>query len=382
MPASEITIAELLQRRRATTPYTSASGTSATPTAWRPHDQGFDESLLMASGLYLPVDDPGRREREAGLRPDRPLPVGGACASRRRSTAASRSPARAGYLTDYYTDEAVKVIEANAIGRSSCTSRTGRRTRRCRPRATTTTRCPTSTITAMRVYAAMIRASTAASGACCRRCERQRSRGEHAGDLHLRQRRRAATSACPTSTSPFRGWKITFFEGGIHVPFFVKWPARHRGRHASRRAPVHALRHLRDRRRGRPARRCPPTARSTASTCVPVRRRRSATGAPHQALFWRTGHYQVGADRTAGSSRSNERPPGSPGSSTCAAIPPSRPTWPRASPSASQPCVARWPRTMPSRWSRPGPRWSRRPSTSTRRWRARRRGDEYIYWPN
>ncbi len=24
-----------------------------------PRDQGFDESLLMASGLYLPEDDPG-----------------------------------------------------------------------------------------------------------------------------------------------------------------------------------------------------------------------------------------------------------------------------------------------------------------------------------
>jgi uncharacterized sulfatase len=23
---------------------------------------------------------------------------------------------------------------------------------------------------------------------------------------------------------PFRGWKMTFFEGGIHVPMFIKWP--------------------------------------------------------------------------------------------------------------------------------------------------------------
>ena len=25
---------------------------------------------------------------------------------------------------------------------------------------------------------------------------------------------------------PFRGWKITMFEGGIRVPLFVRWPAR------------------------------------------------------------------------------------------------------------------------------------------------------------
>ena len=26
--------------------------------------------------------------------------------------------------------------------------------------------------------------------------------------------------------APYRGWKITYFEGGIRVPLFVKWPAR------------------------------------------------------------------------------------------------------------------------------------------------------------
>ena len=28
----------------------------------------------------------------------------------------------------------------------------------------------------------------------------------------------------PDINSPYRGWKATFFEGGIHVPFFLKWP--------------------------------------------------------------------------------------------------------------------------------------------------------------
>ena len=30
----------------------------------------------------------------------------------------------------------------------------------------------------------------------------------------------------PDVNKPFRGWKISLFEGGIHVPFFAKWPAR------------------------------------------------------------------------------------------------------------------------------------------------------------
>ena len=30
----------------------------------------------------------------------------------------------------------------------------------------------------------------------------------------------------PDINKPFRGWKISFFEGGIHVPYFIKWPER------------------------------------------------------------------------------------------------------------------------------------------------------------
>ena len=30
----------------------------------------------------------------------------------------------------------------------------------------------------------------------------------------------------PRVNEPFRGWKISFFEGGSHVPYLLKWPAR------------------------------------------------------------------------------------------------------------------------------------------------------------
>ena len=28
----------------------------------------------------------------------------------------------------------------------------------------------------------------------------------------------------PDLNKPYRGWKMTFFEGGIHTPFFIRWP--------------------------------------------------------------------------------------------------------------------------------------------------------------
>jgi uncharacterized sulfatase len=30
----------------------------------------------------------------------------------------------------------------------------------------------------------------------------------------------------PDPNKPYRGWKLTFFEGGIKVPYVAQWPAR------------------------------------------------------------------------------------------------------------------------------------------------------------
>ena len=55
---SEVTIAETLKKRGY---YTAHIGKwhLGRDNGMAPHDQGFDDSLLMTSGLYLPEDDPG-----------------------------------------------------------------------------------------------------------------------------------------------------------------------------------------------------------------------------------------------------------------------------------------------------------------------------------
>ena len=57
LPASEVTIAEMLKAQGY---YTAHVGKwhLGRDNGMAPHQQGFDDSLLMASGLYLPEDDP------------------------------------------------------------------------------------------------------------------------------------------------------------------------------------------------------------------------------------------------------------------------------------------------------------------------------------
>ena len=89
---------------------------------------------------------------------------------------------------------------------------------------------------------------------------------------------------------PFRGWKLTLFEGGIHVPFFMQWPARlEAGTTFS-----HPVAHLD----------IFATAAAAAGAAVPddriidgvdllPRLADASLGAPHDTLFWREGHHQA-----------------------------------------------------------------------------------------
>ena len=75
------------------------------------HDQGFAESLLMASGLYGRLDDANVVQARQDFDPiDRFLWAALNFAASFNGGPLFEPPK---YLTDYYTDEAVKVIEAN-----------------------------------------------------------------------------------------------------------------------------------------------------------------------------------------------------------------------------------------------------------------------------
>jgi arylsulfatase A-like enzyme len=93
----------------------------------------------------------------------------------------------------------------------------------------------------------------------------------------------------PELNRPYRGWKMTFFEGGVRTPYFAKWPAAF-PRGAAFDAPVAHVDVF-------------ATAAAAAGAPLPADRpidgvdlapyvRGEAPGDPHDALFWRSGHYR------------------------------------------------------------------------------------------
>jgi uncharacterized sulfatase len=285
MPSSEITIAELLKEQGYHTVHIGkwhlgrVNGMAA-------EDQGFDESLLMASGLYLPKDDPNVVNARQDFDPiDQFLWRALHYAASFNGSAAFEPD---GYLTDYYTEEAVKVIEQN----------------KDRPfflylahwaphtplQATQADYDALSHIELHRerVYAAMIRALDRGVGQVL---DALRANGLEDNTLVIftSDNGGAGYIGLPDVNDPYRGWKITLFEGGIHVPYFIKWPARLAGGQILE-DPVHHFDIF-------------ATAAAAAGAALPSDRKIDGKdliahtlgevgGVPHEALFWRSGASQ------------------------------------------------------------------------------------------
>jgi uncharacterized sulfatase len=264
-----------------------------------PIDQGFHESLLMASGLYLPEDDPNVVNSKQDFDPiDFFL-----WAVMRYAASFNSGDAfePGGYLTDYYTDEAVKVIEANRhrpffLYLAHWAPHTPLQATRADYEALSHIKNHRR-----RVYAAMIRALDRSVG---RVLDALKENGLDDNTLVMftSDNGGAGYIALPEINQPFRGWKITFFEGGIHVPYLMRWPAKIEA--GSRfEKPVHHFDIF-------------ATAAAAAGASVPADRpmdgvdllpfvtHSSGEGegdkvamarhaAPHDRLFWRSGHYQV-----------------------------------------------------------------------------------------
>ncbi|KCZ58344.1 sulfatase [Hyphomonas chukchiensis] len=222
LPGKEVTIAEVLKDKGYHTVHIGKwhLGRSAES---NPNAQGFDESLLMASGLFLPEDDPDVVNAKLDFDPiDKFLWA-------RMQFAASFNMGEwfepGGYLTDYWTDESLKVIEAN----------------KNRPfflyLAHWGVHTPLQATKAdyeavgdieperLRVYAAMLHALDRSVGEITAKLEEE-GLADNTIIVFSSDNGGAGYIGLPEINQPYRGWKITLFEGGIRVPMFLKWPAR------------------------------------------------------------------------------------------------------------------------------------------------------------
>ncbi len=285
MPASEISLAELLKTRGYHNVHIGKwhlgleNGMAA-------YEQGFDESLLMVSALFDHEDSPNVVNAKQDFDPiDKFL-----WASLKYATKYNDGPnfEPKGHLTDYYTDEAVKVIEAN----------------KDRPfflylahwAPHTPLQSSKEDYDALghidlhreRVYAGMIRGLDRGVGRVLQALK-DNGLDENTIVIFTSDNGGAGYIGLPDVNAPFRGWKISLFEGGIHVPYFIKWPGKVPAGTIVN-DPVHHFDIY-------------ATAAAAAGASMPTDRKMDGvdlvpyaagekTGVPHEKLFWRSGTSQ------------------------------------------------------------------------------------------
>ena len=289
MPGSELTVAETLQDAGY---YTAHIGKwhLGSVNGMRPEDQGFDDSLYMRGMLYLPEDHPqvvNAKRPEDGIE--------------RMVWASARYEAQFnggegfepdGFLTDYYTNEAVKVIEQNrnrpfflylahwGIHNPLQALRSDYEALRHIEDHT------------LRVYAAMIRSLDRSVQKITETLEAN-GLTDNTMIVFTSDNGGAGYIALPDINKPYRGWKLTHFEGGTHVPFMAKWPARI-APGTVLEAPVHHIDLL-------------PTITAAAGAehaqpdldgvdllpFISGDNQTAASAVPHDTLFWREGYQQT-----------------------------------------------------------------------------------------
>lgn len=146
LPTSEITLAKLLQGANYHTVHLGKWHLGDNP-QFRSYNHGFSESLshLHGASMFLPTKDPNVVNAKQDFDPiDKFLWAAEPWGVRFQDGAPFQPPK---YMTDYLTDEAVKVVEANKNRPFFCTWPTTHPTPHCSPREKITTRSVSSQTT-------------------------------------------------------------------------------------------------------------------------------------------------------------------------------------------------------------------------------------------
>ena len=224
LPPEEITIAETLKDSGY---YTAHIGKwhLGNDNGMAPHEQGFDDSLLMTSGLYLPEDDLNVVNAKIPFDPiDKFLWKAMTYSNSFNSGDGNRFKPK-GYLTDYWMDESINVIKANKnrpffLYLAHWGPHTPLQATREDFEAVGDIRPHRK-----RVYAAMVRAIDRSVGRVLDTLD-QEGLADNTLVMFTSDNGGAGYIGIPEVNQPFRGWKITMFEGGLRVPMMIKWPSK------------------------------------------------------------------------------------------------------------------------------------------------------------
>jgi len=286
VPGSEIMLPKLLHDQGYRTLFLGKWHLGGTPTS-KPEVKGFDETLgfLPGASLYAPSGDPSVEEAHQDFDPIDKFLWANLTFSVENNGGHRFAPSR--YMTDYLGDEAVKAIHAN----------------RNRPWLMYLTfnavHTPFQALKSdydalpqikdhrLRVYAAMLRALDRNVGKVMDELQRD-GIDNNTLVIFTSDNGGAYYVGLPDINKPYRGWKATFFEGGIHVPFFLRWP----GTLPAGKTFSYPVGHV------------DIFATAAAVAGAPLPRDRildgvnlipyatgEQTGRPHQTLFWRSGPY-------------------------------------------------------------------------------------------
>ena len=222
LPNKEITIAEMLQENGYYTAHIGKWHLGGFSDGMRPNDQGFDDSLMLNSSLYFPKNHPDIVNAKIDSAVEDMIWASSQFAA---SFNGSEPFEPGGYITDYYTEEAIKVINNNKdrpfflyLGHFA----------------------PHNPLQSLKkdyekhhhiknhdlqVYAGMIEALDRSVGEIVNALE-ENGLTENTLIIFASDNGGAGYIGLDNINKPYRGWKLTHFEGGMHIPFFAKWPAR------------------------------------------------------------------------------------------------------------------------------------------------------------
>ncbi|MFT6810919.1 MAG: arylsulfatase A-like enzyme [Saprospiraceae bacterium] len=223
LPLSEITIAELLKPQGYHNIHIGKwhLGNSI---KFNPTNQGFDESLgLHSNSLFLPIDDPNVVNARLPFDPIDKFLWGNMAHAANWNGGHRFHPD--GHTTDYLTNEAVKAIEANKNQPFFMYMAYWAVHTPLQANKEDYDKLSYIEDHAERVQAAMVMTVDRGVGKI-RQALKDNGIDENTIIVFTSDNGAPGYIGMPEVNSPFRGWKISLFEGGIHIPYIVSWPGK------------------------------------------------------------------------------------------------------------------------------------------------------------